>query len=185
MLFNYNPLTLSFCSLRPEPSGKTAEPPITRASPRRRGPRLWPHHRCRVEQGFGQPVSLQLKPGSPPSWGCTVFSSAGNSLFPSVSLLSSSSGKPRLRGADLGTPRHPSAERSSDRGRRAIARTCRDLRRQPTCLNRSPPAPLGPPVSRSLSSGRAKLGPGGSPEDDERKVRAINAQPDRFIHLTD
>ena len=30
-------------------------------------------------------------------------------------------------------------------------------------------APLGPPVSRSLSLGRAKLGPEGSPEDDESR----------------
>ena len=39
--------------------------------PRRRGPRLCPHRRSLTERRLAQPASLSLKPGSPPSRGCT------------------------------------------------------------------------------------------------------------------
>ena len=39
--------------------------------PRRRGPKLCPHRRSLTERRLAQPASLSLKPGSPPSRGCT------------------------------------------------------------------------------------------------------------------
>jgi len=68
--------------------------------------------------------------------------------------------------------RHPPASRvAAQTGGPSGARereTAGSSLSEPACLNRSPSAPLGPPVSLSLSLGRAKLGPEGSPEDDER-----------------
>ena len=72
--------------------------------------------------------------------------------------LSSSSGKPRLRGADRGTQQRAGARPS---GRREAAKLSRTRLPPTSCLNRSPSAPLGPPVfaalRRRMTKGREVL----------------------------